>query len=184
MEKEREGTIRSSYHPPGISRQWPFPALTNSLRDSTETISTIARAHTTLRVLTGVLSRTRISSTDFLLFSFSLPLFSSSLSSAVSPRPFAAFDETLSPASKPLALPLLVDDDFATTSKKVKEDEEEEEEERFSRALHATHPHTTRTTSSCSSSSSLFQHVYRISALPRCRLHHTLHLHCMAVRGL
>lgn len=32
--------------PSGISRQWPFPALTNSLRDSTETISTIAHTGT------------------------------------------------------------------------------------------------------------------------------------------
>lgn len=42
-ESERDKIILP---PPGISRQWPFPALANPLRDSTETISTIA--HTTL----------------------------------------------------------------------------------------------------------------------------------------
>lgn len=88
------------------------------------------------------------------IFSFFFPSPSSShlslsLSLSLS-RPAPLANSPVTPA-----LPLLVDD-VATMSKK---------EEKFSRALHAIHPHTTP-------ASSLFQHVYRISALPRCRLHH------------
>lgn len=45
VERKERGHDKIILPPSGISRQWPFPALTNSLRDSTETISTIA--HTT-----------------------------------------------------------------------------------------------------------------------------------------
>jgi len=77
VERKERGHDKIILPPSGISRQWPFPALTNSLRDSTETISTIA--HTQLRP-SGVLSCTRISSTDFLLFPSSPPSLSLSLS--------------------------------------------------------------------------------------------------------
>lgn len=53
--EERERAHDKIILPPsGISRQWPFPALTNSLRDSTETISTIA--HTQPRPTRRVIS--------------------------------------------------------------------------------------------------------------------------------
>jgi len=160
VERKERGHDKIILPPSGISRQWPFPALTNSLRDSTETISTIA--HTQLRP-SGVLSCTRISSTDFLLFPSSPPPLSLSLSlslpilraRALSPPPSPSSGGVNSPVTH--ALPLLVD--VATTPKKEKKSSR-------ARALHATLPHTMR------APSSLCQHVYRISALPPCRLHH------------
>ena len=135
-ERERESRRdKIILPPPGISRQWPFPALANPLRDSTETISTIAR---TQPYTATALSRTRISSTDFLFFSPSPSLslffpFQPLLSLFLSPPPFLSVHHTSLPVLVTLALPLLVDDD----------DDKESKEENL---LHTTHD-TSRTTS-------------------------------------
>lgn len=152
-ERKERGHDKIILPPSGISRQWPFPALTNSLRDSTETISTIA--HTQPRS-TDVLSRTRISSTDFLLFSSSvfqaaaLPfLLSLSFSRSLSRRYHHHHHREGVNSPSPVRCHF-----WSTTTLRQRRRKRKSSR---ARALHAALPHTTR------APSSLFQHVYRIS---------------------